>query len=66
MDIETFGRPFRIAGHVEKRDAETGELISIDADETQWFEADGSLVTDAARIAELEAGVSAGRETENC
>jgi hypothetical protein len=64
MDIETFGRPFRIAGHVEKRDAETGELIAIDADETAWYEADGTAVTDPARIAELEAGVSAGRKTE--
>jgi hypothetical protein len=61
MDIETFGRPYRIAGSVEKRDAATGELISIDPDQTVWYEADGTEIADPDRIAELEAG-TAGRE----
>jgi hypothetical protein len=61
MDMDTFGRPYRIAGFVEKRDAATGELIAVDHDESTWYEADGTPVTDSARIAELEAG-TAGRE----
>lgn len=63
MDIESVGRPIRIAGFVEKTDSETGALISVDHDATTWYEADGSEVTSPERIAELEAGI-AEREKE--
>jgi hypothetical protein len=56
MTADTIGAPHKITIRVDKHfDGDT----SHDPDETvevaQWFEADGSEVTDPARVAQLEA-----------
>lgn len=65
MEIDSLGRPFRVSGFVEKRDAATGELLAVDHDLSTWYEPDGTEVTDPERIAELEAGVAERQKEGN-
>ena len=63
MAIETLSAPYRVKSRVDKRHEKGGPVYEV-SETMCWYEPDGTEITDAKRIEELEAGTRR-KETDN-